>query len=228
MARRDPRQDEFGDRDRRDRYEERAYWGDSDMGPYEDERAYRGRDRGAPLAPLASAGGMAPAYWPYSVGRDPYADAGARPGYPGDTVYRGGYAGMGYVAPGRAGPGDEGRGGRGFMDKAVDEVQSWFGDDAAEQRREQDHRGKGPKGYLRSDERIAEDVNHRLTDDHMIDATDIEVTVRDREVTLDGTVDSRMAKRRAEDCADAVSGVEHVQNNLRVSRAGDTARGAET
>ena len=58
--------------------------------------------------------------------------------------------------------------------------------------------------------------------------TDIEVTVRDREVTLDGTVDSRMAKRRAEDCADAVSGVEHVQNNLRVSRAADTARSAET
>jgi hypothetical protein len=38
-------------------------------------------------------------------------------------------------------------------------------------------------------------------------------------VTLNGTVTSRFAKRRAEDCADDVSGVGHVQNNLRVNTA---------
>ena len=53
-----------------------------------------------------------------------------------------------------------------------------------------------------------------------MDATDIEVGVSGREVTLDGTVDSRMAKRRAEDIADSVSGVLHVQNNLRVRATG--------
>jgi hypothetical protein len=37
---------------------------------------------------------------------------------------------------------------------------------------------------------------------------------------LSGTVDSRDAKRRAEDCAEAVSGVRHVQNNLRIQQAG--------
>lgn len=79
-----------------------------------------------------------------------------------------------------------------------------------------DHRGKGPRGYRRSDERVAEDVNQSLTDDRAVDASDIEVTVSDCEVTLNGTVTSRAAKRRAEDCADAVSGVAHVQNNLRV------------
>ena len=50
------------------------------------------------------------------------------------------------------------------------------------------------------------------------------MTVKNGEVTLDGTVDSRMAKRRAEDCAHDASGVGHVQNNLRVSdndRTGD-------
>ena len=36
------------------------------------------------------------------------------------------------------------------------------------------------------------------------------------EVALDGTVESRGAKRRAEDHADDVLGVTHVQNNLRV------------
>ena len=105
---------------------------------------------------------------------------------------------------------------RGFFDKASDEVQSWFGDE--EQRRERDHRGKGPRNYQRSDERIAEDVHQRLADDHHLDASDIEVTVSGREVTLNGMIGSRGAKRHAEDCADAVSGVEHVQNNLRLRK----------
>lgn len=109
---------------------------------------------------------------------------------------------------------------RGFMDKASDEVASWFGDDEAEQRRRQDqhHRGRGPRGYARSDERIREDVNDRLTDDWMLDASDIEVQVSEREVTLSGEVSSREDKRRAEDIAEDISGVTHVQNNLRVRR----------
>lgn len=82
------------------------------------------------------------------------------------------------------------------------------------------HRGKGPRSYRRSDDRILEDVNDRLTDDPDVDASDIAVAVKDGEVTLSGHVQSRWAKRAAEDCADAVSGVTHVQNNLRVSPAG--------
>lgn len=123
--------------------------------------------------------------------------------------------------PGRRDYGDHERG---FMEKASDEVASWFGDEEAEQRRRQDQRGRGPRGYARSDERIREDVNDRLTDDWMIDATDIEVEVSDREVTLSGHVSSRSDKRRAEDLAENVSGVTHVQNNLRVKRS-DESRG---
>ena len=52
----------------------------------------------------------------------------------------------------------------------------------------------------------------------MVDASDIEVAVSGREVTLSGTVRSREEKRRAEDIAEAVSGVTHVQNNLRVQQ----------
>lgn len=108
---------------------------------------------------------------------------------------------------------------RGFFERAGDEVASWFGDDDAQQRREMDarHRGRGPKNYTRSDERIAEDVNDRLADDAHIDATDVEVSVSGGEVTLNGTVTERFAKRHAEDIAERVSGVRHVQNNLRVS-----------
>jgi osmotically-inducible protein OsmY len=108
---------------------------------------------------------------------------------------------------------------RGWWDKTTDEVASWFGDEDAERRRRMDrmHRGRGPKNYQRSDERIKDDINDRLSDDWFIDASDIDVTVQNGEVTLTGTVDERTAKRRAEDIAEAVSGVKHVENRLRVS-----------
>lgn len=77
-------------------------------------------------------------------------------------------------------------------------------------------RGHGPRGYTRSDQRIQEDVNDRLTEDDHLDATEITVGVSNGEVTLDGTVGSRGDKRRAEDIAEDVSGVQHVQNNLRI------------
>ncbi|MBZ7927657.1 BON domain-containing protein (plasmid) [Ensifer adhaerens] len=115
---------------------------------------------------------------------------------------------------------------RGLMDRAGDEVASWFGDEEAASRRRADQfRGKGPKGYTRADERIEEDVNDRLTDDPWLDASDIDVAVASGEVTLAGEVSSRQDKRRAEDCAEMVSGVTHVQNNLRV-RSSDNAPSA--
>lgn len=82
----------------------------------------------------------------------------------------------------------------------------------------EDHRGRGPRNYTRSNERIFEDACDNLTDDHVVDASDIEVLVEDGEVTLNGTVPSRRQKRRAEDCVECVSGVNHVQNNLRVQQ----------
>jgi len=109
---------------------------------------------------------------------------------------------------------------RGFLARAGDEVASWFGDEDAARRREQDrrddHSGRGPSNYTRSDERIREDANDALTQDWGVDASHVNVTVSSGEVTLDGTVDSREAKRRAEDAVERVSGVKHVQNNLRV------------
>jgi osmotically-inducible protein OsmY len=121
------------------------------------------------------------------------------------------------------------QGERDFWDKAGDEVSSWFGDRDAERRREMDqHRGRGPKGYMRSDERIKEDVNDRLTDDGSLDASEIEVDVTEREVTLSGTVGNRFDKRRAEDLAESVSGVSHVQNNIRVRQNEQYTAGAAT
>lgn len=79
------------------------------------------------------------------------------------------------------------------------------------------YRGRGPKNWRRSDERIRESVNELLTDHDGIDATDIEVTVADAEVTLEGTVGSRWEKRLAADLAGSCRGVHDVHNRLRIA-----------
>lgn len=78
------------------------------------------------------------------------------------------------------------------------------------------HAGRGPRNYSRPDERIREDICERMTSDRRLDATDIEVTVRNGEVTLSGRVGGRDDKRHAEDLAASVSGVRDVHNQLRL------------
>ena len=86
----------------------------------------------------------------------------------------------------------------------------------------EDYRGRGPRDYRRSDERVRDEVCERLTDDSSVDASDITVAVSDGEVTLTGTVRSREQKRRAGECAERVAGVHDVFNQLRL--AGPTTR----
>jgi len=163
-----------------------------DFGDYQAEGDYVGRWSGAQLPVESAFRGGGYDHWDVYHGREPV---------------HGAFRGGGYR--------------RGFFERAGDEVASWFGDDEAEARRRMDderqgHRGRGPRSYTRSDERIREDVSDRLTDDPWIDASEIEVSVSGSEVTLSGTVANRSDRRRAEDVAEAVSGVRYVQNNLRV------------
>jgi hypothetical protein len=78
-------------------------------------------------------------------------------------------------------------------------------------------RGVGPKNYRRSDERLAEDINERLTDDEDLDASNIIVRVAAGKVTLEGVVDQRWMKHRAEDIADACIGVKEVDNRIQLT-----------
>lgn len=80
------------------------------------------------------------------------------------------------------------------------------------------HFGKGPRGWRRSDEMIREEACESLYRDSHVDASNIDVTVKDACVYLRGTVEDRQEKRRAEECVERVSGVEDVQNELRLSR----------
>jgi hypothetical protein len=88
--------------------------------------------------------------------------------------------------------------------------------------------GKGPVGYTRADERLREEICDRLTDDDDLDASSIEVTVKNGEVTLSGTVQDRADKRRAEDCCEDVRGVKDVQNQIRVKADGSTEGAGST
>ena len=80
----------------------------------------------------------------------------------------------------------------------------------------QGHRGKGPRNYRRSDERILEDLNQRLHDDPWLDASDLEISSEGGEVLLTGSVPDKFSKRRAEDLAESIRGVTSVANKLRI------------
>jgi osmotically-inducible protein OsmY len=79
------------------------------------------------------------------------------------------------------------------------------------------HRGRGPLGYQRSNERIHEEVCDRLEAHGHLDASNIEVKVEKGEVTLTGTVPDRRTKRLAETVAEGVRGVADVHNQLRLA-----------
>ena len=80
------------------------------------------------------------------------------------------------------------------------------------------HRGKGPKGYRPSDERLRKRICERLTDDPFIDASDIEVSVANGEATLSGTVETRRMKFSVEELVADIAGVISVENAIRVRR----------
>jgi osmotically-inducible protein OsmY len=99
-----------------------------------------------------------------------------------------------------------------------DRSSSWMNNDQnRSSMNEGNHRGKGPRGYQRSEDRIKEDIHDRLSDDSFLDASEIEVSMENNNVVLSGSVESRTAKRRAEDIAESVSGVSNVENRLRVA-----------
>ena len=69
-------------------------------------------------------------------------------------------------------------------------------------------------------------MNDHLTAHGWIDATDTECKVENCEVLLTGFVDSRAAKRAAEDVAESVAGVREVHNHLRVRTSAPDHEGA--
>lgn len=76
--------------------------------------------------------------------------------------------------------------------------------------------GKGPKGYKRNDESIKEEVCELLFWSADVDATEMEVSVKDGCVFLDGNVPTRYAKKMAEAIVENIYGVLDIQNRLTI------------
>lgn len=79
---------------------------------------------------------------------------------------------------------------------------------------------KGPKNFTRSDERLREEVCERLMATGRFDVSEVSVEVKDGEVTLEGTVESRQAKYAIESAADSVYGVKDVTNRIKIDAEG--------
>jgi hypothetical protein len=94
---------------------------------------------------------------------------------------------------------------RGVLERAADWVQRKIA-------------GKPPKGYRRSDDRIREEVCETIMRRGDIDASEVDIVVANGEVTLSGTVPDRRSKRRLEDIAEDILGVEDVHNRIKVAR----------
>ncbi len=76
--------------------------------------------------------------------------------------------------------------------------------------------GIGPKGYIRSDEKIHDEVCEVLFRNPFVDASDIDVKVLNGIVTLSGTIANRSAKKEAERSTEDILGVIDVINDLRL------------
>jgi len=85
-----------------------------------------------------------------------------------------------------------------------------------------EHRGRGPKGFHRSDERIHEDLCERMAAHPSLDASEIDVRVADGDVILEGTVRSRSERRLAEALTESVGGVREIRNELRMAAERET------
>ena len=79
------------------------------------------------------------------------------------------------------------------------------------------YQGLAPHGWQRPDERIFEEICQRMARHGRLDARQIEVDVRQGQVSLQGSVPDRTSRRLAEDLAASVRGVVDVDNHLKVS-----------
>jgi hypothetical protein len=92
---------------------------------------------------------------------------------------------------------------------------SWSQDPRSESFGEvKNHRGKAPKNFNISDQRLFEKICDALTDHPDIDATSVDVKVLSGVVTLTGEVENRHSKKLAEAISESITGVKDVFNYL--------------
>jgi len=78
------------------------------------------------------------------------------------------------------------------------------------------HFRRGPKGYVRSDARIEEEIAASLWKAWQIDSSDVSLQVKGGNVFLSGTVPERWMKYDIENTVDECPGVREIDNQIRV------------
>lgn len=140
---------------------------------------------------------------------------GMNQGYGRDSGYGRDAQGYGQRQGGSiGGPSSGGMGWRGEQGWQGNQTRSW------DQQPNQQRFERGPKGYKRSDDRIKEDVSDRISQLQHVDSSDVEVEVKEGEVTLTGTVPNRVMKWQLENLVESIGGVTDVNNMLRIRREG--------
>jgi|GEM_PF-2930815 len=141
----------------------------------------------------------------------PMSNDSFRGGSFGSSGYGSGYGSSGYSSDFRSSAADN-RSGTMYAGNNFGGSSSWG-------QQEGSHYGKGPKNYRRSDDRIKEDVSDALERNPEIDASEIELDVKDGVVTMRGHVENRRTKRLAEDVIENMYGVKDVRNELTVDQS---------
>jgi len=92
-----------------------------------------------------------------------------------------------------------------------------WSDDIRSDSAKENYFGRGPKGYQRPEARVEEEACELLSQSRELDASEISVSVKNRCLYLSGEVETRHAKRLAEYLVEDISGVDDVQNGIRIS-----------
>jgi|GEM_PF-2470898 len=153
--------------------------------------------------------------------RGPSYGESSRGGYAGSSSSGSSSTGSGYSGSGNSGSGNSGSGQRGNGYSSGSSIGNRAGStNGSGESTSGQHRGKGPKGYARTDTRIQEELSDRLMDDTELDASEVQVAIKSGEVTLTGSVPSKQCKFRAEEIAESCLGVTEVINQLRCQQGG--------
>jgi BON domain len=84
---------------------------------------------------------------------------------------------------------------------------------------DQQHAGKGPKGYSKADSLIYEDICEALMKDEFIDASGVEVDVKEGVASLVGDVDDEEMRDRMIGAVHHVHGIKKIVNQISLSEA---------
>jgi|GEM_PF-6812003 len=148
-------------------------------------------------------------------------------GQSGQSGQSGGYAGNSSSSGSSSFGNSGGRGGNGSSMQNSSVWNSMTGSDQYRSGADGARKGSAPKNYKKSDDRISDDLCEKLMHQGL-DCSGVEVSVKEGIVTLTGEVCERNDKHRIEQIAADISGVNDVENQLRMAKKSNGSTSSAT